>query len=286
MTLLTDLSRDVATLAEQVAPRVIAVRRASGRQSSGFVWRTGLAVTAEEALEGDDEAEALVGGSGKPVKATLVGRDPSTDVGLLKLDTGDFGDWTNATAVRAASFALLAGRDEQSLVASLTSLSEVGSAWRSLRGGQIDARLSLALRLSSRTEGAAVVAPDGGLIGMAVSSPRRRALVIPALTIGRSIATLLERGYIPRGWIGVMLHPVGSGAGTIVLGLEAESPAAKAGLLVGDVITTWNGETLNSIGDLAGRLASSAVGSKARLGVIRGGQSSDVEVTVGERPRN
>ncbi len=285
MTLLTDLSQEVASLAEQVAPRVIAVRSASGRQSSGFVWRTGLAVTAEEALEGEDEAEALVGG-GKPVKAALVGRDPSTDVALLKLDTSDFGDWPNATPVRVASFALLAGRDEQSLVASLTSLSEVGPGWRSLRGGQIDARLSLALRLSSRTEGAAVVAPDGGLIGMAVSSPRRRALVIPASTIGRSVSTLLERGYIPRGWIGVMLHPVGSGAGTIVLGVEADSPAAKAGLLVGDVITTWNGETLNSIGDLAGRLGASAVGSKARLGVSRGGQSSDVEVTVGGRPRS
>jgi len=283
MSLLADLSNDAATLAEQVGPRLIAVRGANGRQSSGFIWRTGLAVTAEEALEGEDEAEVLLA-DGKVVKASLAGRDPSTDVALLKFETGEFGEWAASTA-RPASFALIAGRGEGSLITSLTSVSEVGPAWRSMRGGQIDARISLALRLSSRTEGAAVVAPDGALLGMAVSSPRRRALVIPASTIARAVATLAEKGYIPRGWLGVMLHPVGSGAGAIVLGLEDNSPGGNAGLLVGDVITTWDGEAVGSVGDIAQRLIGSAVGSKVKLGVSRGGNVLDVEVTLGERPR-
>lgn len=284
MSLLTDLSNDAAALAERTAPRIVAVRGANGRWSSGFIWRTGLVVTAEEALEGEDDAEVLFA-DGKTGKASLAGRDPSTDVALLRLETAEFGEWNAAPAPKPASLALIAGRGEGSLLASLTSVSEAGPAWRSLRGGQIDARIVLAVRLGARTEGSAVVAPDGALIGMAVTSPQRRALVIPAATIGRAVATLNEKGYVPRGWLGVMLHPVGTGAGAIVLGLEDDSPGGKAGLLVGDVITTWDGDAVSSVGNIAQRLVGSAVGSKVNLGVSRGGHAHNVEVTLGERPR-
>jgi S1-C subfamily serine protease len=284
MSILSDLSNDAAALAEQVAPRVVAVEGANGRISSGFIWRTGLVVTAEEAHDGEDELTLHLG-NGATSKATLAGRDPSTDVALLRAETPEFGDWAAADAVKPASFALVAGRGENSAIATLTSVGEVGPAWRSMRGGRIDANIVLALRLSARTEGAAVVAPDGKLIGMAVSSPRRRALVIPASTIARAVATLNEKGYVPRGWLGVMLHPVGSGSGAIVLGIEDGSPATAAGLLVGDVITTWEGDAIGSVGSIAQRLGGSAVGSKVKLGVSRGGNAHDVEVTLGERPR-
>lgn len=284
MSFLADLSDAAAALAEQIAPRIIAVRGANGRSFSGFIWRTGLAVTAEEAIDGEDEADVLLA-DGRALKASLAGRDPSTDVALLKLEVGEFGDWTVAGAVKPASYALIAGRGEASLIASLSSISEVGPAWRSMRGGEIDARLTLALRLSGRTEGAAVVAPDGALIGMAVTSARRAGIVIPATTIARAVATLAEKGYIPRGWLGVMLHPAMQGNGAIVLSVEADSPAAQAGLLVGDVITTWDGEAVQSVGDVSRRLVGAAVNSKIKLGVVRGGSPSDVDVTLGERPR-
>lgn len=239
-------------------------------------------VTAEEGLDGEDEVDVLFDG-GKTSKATIAGRDPSTDVAILKVDTPDFVEWAAPSSVLPAQFALIVGRGEGSLISSLTSVSEVGPAWRSMRSGEIDARIMLALRLSARTEGAAVVAPDGALIGMAVTSPRRRALVIPTSTIARAVATLSEKGYVPRGWLGVMLHPVGQGA--IVLGIEEASPAAKAGLLVGDVITTWNGEAVSSVGGIAGRLASGSVNATVKLGVLRGGNASDIDITLGERPR-
>ncbi len=283
MSLLADLSNDAAALAEQISPRIVAVRTASGRPASGFVWRTGLIVTADEALDGEDEVELLFA-DGKTSKAGISGRDPSTDVALVKAETGEFGEW-DAAAARPAALALVAGRGEGSLIASLASITEVGPAWRSMRSGQIDARISLAVRLSGRSEGAAVVAPDGKLLGMAVSSPRRRTLVIPASTIARAVATLAEKGYIPRGWLGVMLHPVGSGAGAIVLGVEDDSPAAKSGLLVGDVITTWEGEAVKSVGSISNRLATGTVGSVVKLGVLRGGSAIDISVTLGERPR-
>ena len=284
MSILAEFSTAASSLAADVAHRIVAVRGADGRQLSGFIWSRGLVVTAEEGLGGEDEAEVLFA-DGKVVKATIAGRDPSTDVALLKLDTVEVADWAPSAAVLPASFALIVGRGEASLIASLSSVSEVGPAWRSMRGGEIDARINLGVRLSSRTEGAAVVAPDGSLVGMAVTSPRRRALVIPASTIARAVKTLAEKGYVPRGWLGVMLHPVGKGSGAIVLGIENDSPAAKAGLLVGDVITTWNGEAVESVGNIANRLAAGSVDAKINLGVLRGGNASDISVTLGERPR-
>jgi S1-C subfamily serine protease len=284
MSLLSDLSNDATSLAEHVGPRIVAVRGGDGRWSSGFIWRTGLVVTAEEALEGEDEADVRLA-DGRTRKAALVGRDPSTDVALLKLETGDFAHWAAAPSAKPASFALIAGRTEGSLLAALTAVSEVGPAWRSLRGGEIDAHIGLATRLGSRSEGAAIVAPDGSLIGMGVSSPRRRALVIPTSTIARAVQTLEEKGYVPRGWLGVLLHPVGSGAGAIVRGVEGKSPAEQAGLLVGDVITTWNDEPVASVGNLAQRLAAGSFNSTVKLGVLRAGDPRDIDVTLGERPR-
>lgn len=284
MSLLADLSNAAAALADDIAPRIIAVRGADGRSSSGIIWRTGLAIAASEALDGDDEVEVLLA-DGKVVKATIAGRDPSTDVTLLKFETGEFADWAVAPTPKPASFALVAGRGEASLLASLTDVIEVGPAWRSMRGGEIDARITLAVRLSSRAEGAAVVAPDGTLIGMAVTSPRRRAIVIPSTTIGRAVATLAEKGYVPRGWLGVMLHPVVQGAGAIILSVEADSPAAKAGLLVGDVVTTWDGAAVESVGEISSRLVASPVGTQIKLGVLRAGHAIEVGVSLGERPR-
>ncbi|MGN6486661.1 MAG: S1C family serine protease [Devosia sp.] len=278
------LSNALAALTAEAGRRVIAVRNPGGGTVSGFIWRTGLAVTAHEALEADDEVEVLTGEE-KTVKAQLAGRDPSTDVALLKFDTGDFPDWALAPTPAAGSLAVLVGRAEGSVLSSLASVTEVGAPWRSMRGGEIDARLTLGIRLASRAEGGAVVAPDGSLVGMAVNGARRRTLAIPASTIGRAVATLSEKGYVPRGWLGVSLHPVGQGGGAIVVGLERDSPAARAGFLIGDIITTWNGEAVASVGDVADRLSAGTVGQSHKLGVLRGGNALELDVVIGERPR-
>jgi S1-C subfamily serine protease len=281
---LLNLSNALSALAASVAPRIIAVEGADGRQASGFIWRSGLAVTAHDALEGEEDAEVLLA-DGSVLKASIAGRDPSTDVALLKFETGEFGDWATADTVLPGSLALVAGRSEQSPIASLASITEVGPAWRSMRGGDIAARITLGLRLSGHAEGGAVVAPDGALVGMAVTGAGGRAIAIPAPTIARAVATLADKGYVPRGWLGVSLHPLGKGGGAIIVGLEPESPAAQAGLLVGDIITTWNGEAVGSVRAISDRLGTGAVGTNVKLGVHRGGNAGEYDIAIAERPR-
>lgn len=281
---LATLSQQFSELIATAAPRLVAVHGADGGQVSGLIWRTGLVVSAHEALSGEDDVHVTLADGSHP-KAELAGRDPTTDVALLKLETPDFDDWTHAPTPAVGSIAIVAGRGPHSPLAGFGLVSEVGPAWRSMRGGAIDARITLGLRLSSRAEGGAVLAPDGGLIGLAVTGPRRRALAIPASTVERAVRTLGEKGYVPRGYLGVSLHPVGRGQGAIMVGIEPDGPAAQAGFVVGDVVTTWNGETIRSVGDVADRLGTGSVGETVKLGVLRGGVASQIDVTIGERPR-
>jgi len=281
---LQGLSNALAALTADLSPRIVAVQGTDGRELSGFIWRTGLAVTAHEALEGEDEAGVLKS-DGTILTAQIAGRDPTTDIALLKFDTGEFAELAHAAIPAPGSLSVLVGRGEYSTLSSLVSISEVGGAWRSMRGGDIDARILLGLRLSTRAEGAGVFAPDGGLIGMAVTGAGRRTLAIPAATIARAVATLEDKGYVPRGWLGVSLHPLGRDSGAIVVGIEPESPAAKGGFLVGDIITTWGDKEVHSVGDVADRLGSGMVGTNINLGVLRGGSALELEITLGERPR-
>lgn len=278
-------STALAGLTAAAAARVVEVRSARDAVS-GVIWRTGLIVTAHEGLSGDDDFTVALP-NGETVAATLIGRDPSTDVALLKAETGAFEDWAAAAAPSAGSLAVAVGRGENGPIAAFGAVSEAGPAWRSMRGGLIDARLVLALRLSSRVEGGAVVAPDGRLIGLAVTGPRRRALAIPAATVDRAVQTLGEKGYVARGYLGLSLHPVAGagGTGAIVVGVEPEGPAAKAGLAVGDIITTWNDEAVDSVGAVSRRLGTDVVGHTAKLGLLRGGNATELNVTIGERPR-
>ena len=174
--------------------------------------------------------------------AEIVGRDPSTDVGLLRIATDDAEAWAQSPTPAVGSLALVIGRGDESPIAALGLVAEVGGAWRSMRGGRIDARIRLGLSLPARVEGGAVVAPDGSLIGLAVTGPRGRALAIPATTVGRAVAALIEKGYVARGFLGFELQSLrrrGGGPSVIIVEVEPSSPAEQAGFVVGDIITTW-----------------------------------------------
>jgi S1-C subfamily serine protease len=284
--MLQDYSTALAGIVTAAAPSVASL--ASGRtRLSGFVWRPGLLVTAEEPLP-DEAAFAVTFSGGASAEAKLVGRDPSTDIALLRLTGTELSPLRAASgALSAGNLAIAVGALEGTATAAVGAVSRAAGPWRSLRGGEISARIELDLRLPGSGEGAAVLDASGGLLGMAVRGPRRRVLVIPAATIDRVAAQLEKHGRIPRGYLGVGLHPVAigdEGWGAMVMSLDAAGPAAAAGLHQGDIIVGWNGQPMGRIRNLLEALGSDSIGKPATLKVRRGAGTEEVRLTIAERP--
>ncbi|TIR32829.1 MAG: serine protease, partial [Mesorhizobium sp.] len=227
--------------------------------------------------------------SGDKVKAELVGRDPSTGTALLK-PTGapDVPSLAKAGTVRPGHLAIAIGNSDGAGLAAFGTVGEVGPAWRSMRGGTIDRRINLAVNAGGRFEGGPVLDAKGALIGMLLFGPRRRALVMPYETIERAAATLREKGHVARGYLGAGLHPIRNGDthGAMVMSLDDNGPAKAAGLHLGDIIVSWNGEAVHGPRDLIRRLGPDSAGASVTLGVARGGERRDVVLTIGEKPLN
>jgi S1-C subfamily serine protease len=165
-----------------------------------------------------------------------------------------------------------------------------GSAWQSLQGGTIDRMIRLDLALARHGEGGALVDASGRVVGMTVPGPRRRVLAIPASTIDRVTDQLLAKGRVPRGYLGAGLqsvsprrHQEGATRGIIAIGIDPDGPAARAGMVVGDIITGWNGETVGSVRDLMRRLGPDSVGKTVALQLLHGGAATTISVTIAER---
>src|SRR5258707_292253 len=178
---LADLSAVLVGLVARAAPGVVAIHSHRAR-SSGFSWRPGLIVTADEALAEEGDIEIVLPG-GDAVPARLAGRDPTTDVALLRIDRQDLPPAPPAASpVAAGALAVALGGADGDAAAALGIVSRAGGPWRSLRGGEVDARIELDLRLARRAEGALVLDPAGGTVGMAGVGPRPPGVVPPAPT--------------------------------------------------------------------------------------------------------
>ncbi|MEZ2329075.1 S1C family serine protease [Mesorhizobium sp. RCC_202] len=284
---LSAFSDAIADVAAAAAPAVASFATHHHRTASAFHWRDGYFVTAEEAVEAGEEIELTLA-SGETVKAELVGRDPSTGVALLKPASAPVGpsQLAQAGAVRPGNLAIAAGNSEGTALAVFGTIGEVGPAWRSMRGGTIDRRINLAIATGGRFEGGPVLDAKGGLIGMLLFGPRRRALVMPYETIERAVATLREKGHVARGYLGAGLHPIRNGDthGAMVMSLDDNGPAKAAGLHVGDIIVAWNGEAVRGPRELIRKLGPDSAGATVTLGVSSGGAERDVPITIGEKP--
>lgn len=288
MTPLETFSDAIADVVQHAAPALASVATRHRPTASAVHWRDGLFIAADEAIASDEDV-TLTFADGTESAAEIVGRDASTGIALLKPATPPAAAPTLAPStapVRAGAVAIAVGRSDASVLAAFGNVSLAGPAWRSMRGGAIDRRLELSLSAGLRFEGAAVLDASGGFVGMLLFGPRRKALVIPAETIARVAETLADKGYVPRGYLGAGLHPLrhAGGKGAIILSVEENGPSHQAGLLTGDVITTWNGEEVFGVRDLLRRLGPDSVGTTVTLGIVRAGATQDVSLTVGARP--
>lgn len=285
---LTLFSDRLATLVEQASASIVIVRAGGRWPVSGIHWRPGIVVTADEAIEREDGIE-IVAADGTKRAATLAGRDPTTDIAVLRfqpdgLPVATLGD--GGALLRAGHIVLAVGRHPGGATAASGIVALAGGAWHSMRGGTIDHLIRLDLRLAPTAEGGALVDSNGRVAGMTVTGPRQRALAIPRSTVDRVTDQLLAQGRIARGYLGAGLRPVAQPAGVLAMSLDPDGPAAKAGLLVGDIIVAWNGKPVTRVREVMHLLTPEAVGSTVELGLSRGGVPTTLRLVIGERPRH
>jgi S1-C subfamily serine protease len=290
-------SDHTAELVERAGSSLVTVHGGGRWSSSGIHWRSGVVVTAEEVLERDESIKLTLPG-GRQVDASLAGRDPTTDVAVLRFQPNGLPLATTANpALRVGNAVLAVASHEGAPLAALGIVAFAGGAWHSSRGGTIDSLIRLDLALSPAAEGGALVDAHGRIIGMTVLGPRRRALAIPSSTIDRSVDQLLTRGRVFRGYLGAGLQPIvrrdgpdvpqsssRGGRGVLVVSIDPAGPSARAGMLVGDIVSAWNGKPIDRVRDVIWMLGPESTGTTVDLSLIRGGTPTALKLVVGERP--
>ncbi len=297
---LLGLSNDLASAVENGGRAVVAVNARQRMASSGVLWSSGVVVTAEHTIERDEEITiTLPGGETRP--ATLAGRDPSTDLAVLRVDgaqlpVADLGD---AASLKVGHVVLAIGRPaDGELGASWGVISALSGAWRTWRGGNIDRFIRPDLTLYPGFSGGPLVDAQGRVVGINTSGiARGLGLAIPASTVTEVTRQLLATGRIARGYLGVGMQPVrlpddlknklslADSNGLIIVSVENNGPAEKGGILIGDVLVALDGATVADTDDVQGLLGPERVGKAITARVVRGGVATELTITVGERPQ-
>lgn len=293
---LVEFSNDLANTVARAGDSVIAVLDGGREGVSGTIWRDGLAVTAEHTIRGFDEVNVVLP-SGQPAKATVAGRDPGTDIALLKLSG------VSAAAVRRDDASARVGdivlcvarRGKTGLAATHGIVSATDGAWRTWQGARVDRWLRLDINPFTGFSGAPIVNAAGEILGMATSGPRRSVVTLPTSTVNRVVDLLLQGGQVRRGYLGVGVQPVvlppstrqpaGTERGLLVITVAPDSAAEKAQVMLGDVLVKVNGASMVHMRDLQAALDPENVGKAITLELVRGGKLLTVTATVGEKPR-
>ena len=286
---LATFSNELAAIVEGAARSVVAVHARPRFASSGVVWRPGVVVTAQHTIRREEEIVVTLP-DGTNASATLAGSDAGTDLAVLRVETAAPALARAEGSAKAGNLAMAIGRSENSGPnATMGIVSAVSGPWRTWRGGRLDQYIRLDLTLYPGSSGGAVVNVDGQAIGIATSALSRIAgLAIPASTIDRVVDEILARGHVARGYLGLGLQPVAlpdHQKGLLAVTVEPDGPAAKAGVLIGDILLKLGGQAVTETEDLQAALETHRVGTSVVAELSRGGAPLAIEVVVGERPR-
>lgn len=250
--------------------------------ASGIAYAADLVLTADHVVTRDEDIRVgLPDGSSAP--ATLAGRDPGSDLALLRLAEKSLTPARTAKDPKIGQLVLALGRPSAAgMQASFGIVTAIGGPARTWRGGLLDQFLTTETVPYPGFSGGPLVDVSGSVLGLNTSGlTRGEALTIPVSVAWLIADSLAKHGTVKRGYLGVRTQPVE--AGLLVLWLEKDGPAEKGGLLVGDILTQINAHALQDADDLFAALTSATVGQPTAVDVLRGGQPQTVHVTVGER---
>lgn len=285
-------------LVEGLKAARVGVVRVDGRRRyalSGTVWAEGLVVTTNRAVERDEDIQVTVEG-GDTHPATLVGRDPSTDLAVLRVDAAlGVPTWLAGEGLEVGQLVLLAGRPGEALQASLGIVGTLGGGWRTALGGRVARTLRTDARTFPGFSGGPLLTPAGDVLGVNTAAlSREGAVTLPTATVRRVVETLRTYGRMRRGYLGMGGQPVklppelretvGQGAGLLVTSVEPGAPAADAGLLIGDIVLRFGEARVRHPGQLVALLDEETVGQSVTLTLTRAGTPTELSITAAERP--
>ena len=270
-----------------------------GAGSGFFISPDGYAVTNNHVVDHAQSVQVTTD-DGTTYKARVIGTDPKTDVALIKVDGKSSFAYVNFAdnAPRVGDWVVAVG-NPFGLGGTVTA-GIVSAQGRDIGSGPYDNYIQIDAPINKGNSGGPAFDMDGNVIGVntAIYSPSGGSVGIgfdvPAQTAKTVVAELRDKGVVTRGWLGVQVQPVTKGIadslgmkkaeGAMVDEPQNGSPAAKAGVESGDVVTALNGTPVKDSRDLARTIATLAPGSSVKLDILRSGQSKTLTVTLGELP--
>jgi S1-C subfamily serine protease len=298
MSELSNLSNQLADAVQAAGAWTVRVQARRGPAASGIALASDLVLTADHVVDPNREDAIRVGlPDGSEVGASVVGRDPATDLAVLKIASGSLTPATGAqNEPRTGALVLVVGRPGANPNASLGLITGVAGPTRTRRGGMLERFIQIDTVMYPGFSGGAVIDADGNLVGLATSGLGfgGPSVGIPWALATQVAETIQKHGKVPRGYLGIGSQPVtlsaqakelagGQERGLLVVQVAEGGPAATAGFLQGDILVRLDGTPIANADDLQGLLGPNRVGNSVTASVVRGGELRDLSVTVGTR---
>ncbi len=296
MSAFKEFSEGLSAAVEKAGASTITVDARKRYPASGIAYAEDLVLTADHVVTREDNIKILLP-DGKSLAATIAGRDPGSDLAVLRLAEKGLTAAKTSDDVKVGQLVLALGRpNSEGMQASWGIVTSISGPTRTFRGGMLDEYIRTETTPYPGFSGGPLVNAEGEVLGLNTSGlTRGSSLTIPVKVAWRVAESLATHGSVKRGYLGVRTQPVEvpeaarqalkreQEQGLLVLWLEEGGPAEKGGLLVGDILVAISGQPVGDPDDLFSALNSDTVGKSIAVEVLRGGRPETVNVTVGER---
>ncbi|MBA4181843.1 MAG: signal protein PDZ [Anaerolinea sp.] len=297
-TTLTELSDALAAAVEKAGASTVLVNARRRIPASGVIWSAdGAILTSDHVIERDEEITVVLA-DGRELAATIAGRDPGSDLAVLRVKADGLvaAERSPQGAARVGNFVLAVGRPSpEGPMASFGVISALGGPWRTFRGTEVEGYIRSDTTFYPGFSGGPLVDAAGRVVGINSSRLGRGAgLTIPVAAAARVADDLLNQGRVRRAYLGISSQPArlpaalsaklnGQESGLLIVQVEPASPAEAAGLGIGDILVGFGGAPVTDTDSLQAALGAKKVGDPVAVAILRGGEPRDLTVTLGER---